>query len=161
MAKTSQLVSLALTPTLSRTRESARFPSPVKPVEGRASLDALCGRRWREAPDEGLLPTLHQPHLLQRAADMRDALLGVGQGGRFLRVLLGFKHHPAGIAGKLPEHRGVVDHAIARRGIDAELLSHAQDRIEEAQVAGVRFAHLSLAHVLAVDVTDPRPIGAR
>jgi hypothetical protein len=34
-------------------RERGRIPSPAKPVEGRASLDALCGRRWPAGPDEG------------------------------------------------------------------------------------------------------------
>ncbi len=37
---------LALTPALSRLRERGRIPSPA------------CGRRWREAPDEGL-PAAH------------------------------------------------------------------------------------------------------
>src|SRR6202034_2128331 len=107
------------------------------------------------------LLVLRQACFLQRGADVRDALLGVGQSRGFFWVLLGFKHDPAGIALKLVEHRDIVDRAVARHGVDAELLALPQDPIEEAPIAGVGFAHLRLAHVLAVHMADARTIGAR
>ena len=101
---------------MARRRELGPDLEAIKPRA--ADLPALSQPLFRENE-------LRQPRLLERRADMRDALLRVGQGGRFLRVLLGFEHDPSGIARKLFEDRRVVDHAVARHGIDAELLAHA------------------------------------
>src|ERR1700679_4367548 len=105
------------------------------------------------------LLVLRQARFLQRGADVRDALLGVGQSRGFFWGLLGFEHDPARIALKLVEYRHIVDRAVARHGVDAELLALPQDRIEEAPVAGVGLAHFRLAHVLAMHEPDARTVG--
>src|SRR6202142_4712984 len=95
------------------------------------------------------LLVLRQARFLPDGADVRDPLPGVGQSRGFFWVLLGFEHDPARIALKLVEYRHIVDRAVARHGVDAELLALPQDRIESQPIAGAGFAHLRLSHVLA------------
>src|SRR5579872_3889197 len=108
-----------------------------------------------------LLLCLTESAFFQCRAQMRDALLGVGQGRRFLRILLRFQDSPAGIAVQFLEDRNVIDDAVAGYSIDAEIRAFAEDRIQKTPVAGYCLVHLLLAYVLAMNMGDPRFIAPR
>src|SRR5450631_3350943 len=104
---------------------------------------------------------LSQPTFAERRLQMCDALLRISERRGLLRVLLGFEHHPAGITAQFLEDADIVDDAVARHGIDAEFGALAENRIEETPVAGARFFHFRLAHILAMDVADAGPVTPR
>ena len=54
-------------------RRRTPIPSPAKPIERRASFDALCGRRWPECPDEGR-PACPHPSPLPQAGEGAPSL---------------------------------------------------------------------------------------
>src|SRR5258708_2443016 len=83
------------------------------------SLDASPTIR-RNLEVAGRLLSSDQPALRKRRLEMRDALRGVSQRRRFLRILLRLEHDPARIAPQFTEHADIIDDAVARRGVDPE-----------------------------------------
>ena len=58
--------------------------------------------------------------------------------------MLGFQHHPAGIGLQSAKDRCVIDHAVARHGVDAKFVALAEDGVEEAPILGAGLALLAV-----------------
>ena len=100
----------------------------------------------------------HHSHaaLFEISRQVLIAHLGIFGGLGLLRILLGLDHRPAGIADQFLAHGGIIDAAVARHGIDA-----GEYAIEERPVLLLGFGADRRAHILGVEMADPRFILAR